>query len=271
MTLSDPDRALLTTALDACGGLSSRFDIDILDQCDSSNTQLMLRAEAGAPSGTVIVARHQTAGRGRRGRTWHSPPGASLSFSLLWRFPADTDLSGLSLGVGLALAQALEHLGTRGLTLKWPNDVLLESRKLAGILIELSSTATRSAERRRAAIIGIGLNLRPFPQEMPPLAQPIAALADALTPLPDESLLLARLLATLHAQLTAFARDGFAPQRAAWARYHAHADRPVRLLSDFAPPLEGICRGVTEEGALLLETAMGMQRIVSGEISLRDA
>jgi len=264
-----PDLATLVRALDACGGLSSRFDIDILDECDSSNTQLMQRAEAGAPSGTVIVARRQTAGRGRRGRVWQSAPGCSLSFSLLWRFPEGVDLSGLSLMVGLALVRTLSRMGVCGLALKWPNDVLLEGRKLAGILIELSSSAKLSEERRLAAVIGIGLNLRPMPPDSVPADQAIAALSDGLPSLPDGAELMAALLAELHTQLSIFTREGFMPFREEWQRYNAYADQAVRLLADFSPPFEGICRGVAEDGALLLETESGVQRIVSGEISLR--
>ncbi len=267
-----PEMTALICALDACGGLSSRFDIDILDECDSSNTQLMRRAEAGAPSGTVIVARRQTAGRGRRGRVWQSTPDTSLSFSLLWRFPEGTDLSGLSLMVGLALVRALNRMDVRGLALKWPNDVLLAGHKLAGILIELSSSSHLSnapEKRRLAAIIGVGLNLRPLPPDMLPHDQSSAALSDGLSVLPDVSRLLAELLAELHAHLTLFTVKGFAPFREEWQRYNAYADQAVRLLADFSPPLEGICRGVAEDGALLLETESGVQRIVSGEISLR--
>lgn len=267
---SFPELTALIRALDACGGLSSRFDIDILDECDSSNTQLMQRADAGAPTGTVIVARRQTAGRGRRGRVWQSAPDSSLSFSLLWRFPETTNLSGLSLMVGLALVRALNHMNVRGLSLKWPNDVLLNGRKLAGVLIELASSSHAPEKRRPAAIIGIGINLRPLPQGLLPSDQAIAALTEGMTPLPDIARLMAGLLAELHTHLTTFTHEGFAPFREDWQRYNAFADHPVRLLADFSPPLEGICRGIDEDGALLLETTHGIQRIVSGEVSLRD-
>lgn len=260
------DIPAIAAALDACGGLARRFDVDVLTECDSSNAQLMARAEAGAPSGTVIVAERQTAGRGRRGRAWISAPGASLTFSLLWRFPPDTRLDGLSLAVGVALARALEKLGIAGIGLKWPNDVLLHERKLAGILIELA-TGPR-AERGLAAVIGIGVNLR-LPADLPDdIRSQATALDDAGVTLPP-SALLANLLAELHDQLQQFGRAGFAATRMEWLRRHAHEGHPVRLLADFAAPLDGICRGVAEDGALLLETADGMQRIISGEISLR--
>ncbi len=261
------DVPAIAAALDACGGLARRFDVDVLTECDSSNSRLMAKAEAGAPSGTVIVAERQTAGRGRRGRNWHSAPGDSLTFSLLWRFPADTPLAGLSLAVGVALARSLETLGIAGIALKWPNDVLLRERKLAGILIELASGPR--AERSLAAVIGIGINLR-LPADLPEdIRDHATALDTAGVKLPDANALLATLLAGLHAQLEAFGRAGFAEMRTEWLRRNAHADQPVRLLADFGEPLDGICRSVAEDGALLLETASGLQRIISGEVSLR--
>jgi BirA family biotin operon repressor/biotin-[acetyl-CoA-carboxylase] ligase len=134
MALIDP--VLLKPRL---GHLAGRFDVDAVDECDSTSSELMRRADRGAPAGTVVVADRQSAGRGRRGRTWLSSPEASLTFSLLWRFPGPASrLSGLSLAVGLGLAQALEGLGVSGVRLKWPNDVLIESE--AGL-----STSTRRA------------------------------------------------------------------------------------------------------------------------------
>lgn len=248
----------------ALGDLARRFDIDVLAECDSTNTRLMVLAEAGAPSGSVLAAERQTAGRGRRGRSWLSTPGDSLTFSLLWRFPHGTVLDGLSLAVGVALARGLKSIGIGKIALKWPNDVLLDGRKLAGILIELAP-----GPRPETAVIGIGLNLR-LPQELPEeLSSTVAALCDAGGELPPRNVLLAQLLRALHEQLVDFTRHGFSGARTAWLAHHAYADRPVCLLTDFAAPLEGICRGVAEDGALLLETATGLQRIVSGDVSLR--
>lgn len=240
--------------------------MDVVAECDSTNARLLEQAEAGAPSGRVLAALSQTAGRGRRGRHWLSMPHDSLTFSLLWRFPPDTPLAGLSLAVGVALAQALEGLGIPGISLKWPNDVLLgvEQRKLAGVLIELVPGG-----RPQAAVIGVGVNLK-LPREMPTeLRRTAAALVESGTPLPPTSLLLARLLATLHATLETFSETGFALLREEWLLRHAFQGSAVRLLSDFADPLEGLCLGIDSDGALLLQTAAGTQRIISGEVSLR--
>jgi len=248
----------------ALGELAPRFDVHVLAECDSTNTRLMVLAETGAPAGSVIATEHQIAGRGRRGHSWLSASGASLTFSLLWRFPPELPLTGLSLAVGVALARALEALGIAGIALKWPNDVLLRHGKLAGVLIELVPGV-----RPSAAVIGVGMNLR-LPDQLPPeIRQGAAALVDAGIGLPAPSELLAQLLAALHDVLQSFAAQGFSGLREAWLERHAYAGQQVRLLSDYAAPLEGCCRGVDSDGALLLETPEGMQRIISGEVSLR--
>ena len=248
----------------ALGDAACRFDIDLIDSCDSSNARLLQRAEAGAASGSVLIAREQTAGRGRRGRRWVSAPGESLTFSLLWRFAPGTVLSGLSLTVGLALVRALEQLGIAGLALKWPNDILLGTGKLAGVLIEVLPSAPQ------AAVIGIGVNLQ-LPAAMPAEVRATAtALADVAVP-PPASRLLACLLRHLLALLDVFAAQGFAPLRADWLQRHAYQGRNVYLLSDYAAPLAARCVGVDDDGALLLDSGTGAQRVISGEVSLRPA
>jgi BirA family transcriptional regulator, biotin operon repressor / biotin---[acetyl-CoA-carboxylase] ligase len=256
-------RAMLDLAAisQALGGLSCRFDVDLLPACDSTNARLLARAETGSPSGTVVVATTQTAGRGRRGRTWISAPGDSLTFSLLWRFAPGTAPGGLSLAVGLAVAQAIEKFGASKTALKWPNDLLLGGKKLAGILIELQPGAPH------VAVIGIGLNLR-LPETLPP---EVRAEAAALGVLVDANLLLAALLGELLAVLETFAIAGFPAMQNAWMAQHAFQDAPVSLLSDFAPPRAGICRGVDADGALLFEENGRVERVLSGEISLRKA
>lgn len=261
MPLTDP--FLLKARL---GELAARFDVDALVDCDSTNSELMRRAEKGAPAGSVIVADHQSLGRGRRGRQWLSAPDSGLTFSLLWRFPAATPgLSGLSLVVGLALAEALTGLGAPGVHLKWPNDVLLKQgdafAKLAGILIELV------ADRRGTqAVIGIGLNLA-IPSG--DFGQPVAALAEICGDLPDRHLVLAAILKALLPRLEIFASGGFASQKQAWQRFNAWQDQPVQVIADNTRPRNGLCRGVDDDGSLLLETAEGIERIFSGDVSLR--
>lgn len=243
----------------ALGPLARRFDVDVLPECASTNAELMRRAEGGAPSGSVVVAERQTAGRGRMGRSWFSEPGASLTFSLLWRFPPGTLPHGLSLAVGVALAEALEAAGVAGLALKWPNDLLLDNRKLAGVLVELVP-GTPSA-----AVIGIGVNLR-LPDSLPAEVRALAAAIDADV---SPNALLAQLLASLHAVLSAFGDGGLKALRERWLARCAHIDRAVTILSEFAPPLTGRCIDIDIDGALQVDSGVRIERIVSGDVSLR--
>ncbi|PKO94132.1 MAG: biotin--[acetyl-CoA-carboxylase] ligase [Betaproteobacteria bacterium HGW-Betaproteobacteria-10] len=263
MTLLDP--ALLKSRL---GLLAGRFDVDALAECDSTNSELMRRAERGAPSGTVIVADRQTAGRGRRGRSWLSAPESSLTFSLLWRFNRPlARLSGLSLAVGVGLASGLEKLGAQGICLKWPNDVLVRDgasgAKLAGVLVELSSD-----RRGTQAVIGIGLNLAPPQGDLP---QAAAGLNQILSTVPERHAVLAAILLELHRVLEIFAVDGFFGLKSEWQQRHAWQGDQVQILGEASAPLLGRCLGADDDGALLLETARGIERIFSGDVSVRPA
>jgi len=238
------------------GTAAPRFDIDVLAESASTNTELLSRARDGAPSGTVVVAERQTAGRGRLGREWIAAAGDSLTFSLLWRFPPGTNPGGLSLAVGVGVARALRKVGAGDTALKWPNDVLRGGRKLGGILIEMSNTAV---------VIGIGVNLR-LPAAMPADLREQAAALDAGT---DANALLAALLSELLTVLDEFAAGGFAALREEWQARHAWTGKAVRVALHEAAVVEGICAGVADDGALLLETADGVQRILAGDVSLR--
>jgi BirA family biotin operon repressor/biotin-[acetyl-CoA-carboxylase] ligase len=246
------------------GSAARRFDIDLLASCDSTNAVLLSRAENGAPSGTVIITEEQTAGRGRRGRSWFSSPGDSLTFSLLWRFAQGTAPAGLSLAVGVAVSRALSGVGAGGTALKWPNDILKDGRKLGGILVELVPGAPH------AAVLGIGINLR-LPAGMPEEVRAASTALNANGAAPDANELYAVLLAELLSTLDTFATTGFASIRPEWMARHAFQDARIRLSTDFGPPSEGICRGVDTDGALLLEIDGRIERILSGEVSLRPA
>lgn len=244
---------------------SGRFDVVAVAECASTNTVLMRRAAAGAPSGTVLVADRQTAGRGSRGRAWAASPEASLTFSVLWTFPGGlTRLSGLSLAVGVAVVRALARCGAAGVMLKWPNDILHGDAKLGGILVELD--ADDAAAR---VVVGIGLNLRLPASIGEGAALPPAALDRIVAALPDRHLLLARLLVELARVFDRFSADGFAGLRDEWHACHAWQERPVRLLRDGRVEKEGVCAGADADGALLVRTADGLERCLSGDVSLR--
>lgn len=233
--------ALLETA-------RGRVDIQVLPECDSSNTRLMQMARAGAPLGTVLCAEQQRGGRGRRGRVWHQGT-HGLAFSLLWRLPAERGAEGLSLAVGLAVAEAVGEAAL----LKWPNDVLLDQRKIAGILIESPAAGVY--------VIGIGINVgdvQGLPAEVVTLA---AATAEV-----NRETMLARTLNRLVVILDAFAATGFAGLRERWMARHAFQDREVAVAE---LGVHGRCCGVGAAGALLIETAQGLVPVLSGDVSVR--
>ena len=255
-----------TLVIAAALQMPERFAILLLDNCESTSSLLLERAQQqDVPSGSVVVCERQTAGRGRRGRSWLSAPGDSLTFSLLWRFPAGMPPPmGLSLAVGVAAARALEGMGAAGVKLKWPNDILADGAKLGGILVE---TVTQGG--RHVAVIGMGINVR-LPREIATAVDTEAgALVSVMSYAPSRNLLLANLLMALAAMLDEFGRVGFSGFVEEWQSRNAHTGQNVRILADGVASMEGRCAGVDNDGALLLETQAGVCRIVSGEVSLR--
>jgi len=257
------DRAAVNALL---GAHAQHFHLELCDVCASTNTLLQESARAGAPAGQVIACELQSAGRGRRGHTWYSGLGGSLTFSLLWRFAQGAaGVSGLSLATGVALARALARVGAADVQLKWPNDLLHAGRKLGGILIEVQAAGAGGC----AAVIGIGLNLR-LPRNLrDAIAQPVTDIASIVDEPVERNRVLACALVELENVLGLFARYGFAPLREEWTARHAHQDKAVTLSSGAGKAVEGVAAGVAEDGALLIETARGVERFLSGELSLR--
>ena len=248
------------------GKRSPDFHLTILDSAPSTNTLLMREMAAGAPSGTVLAAEWQSGGRGRMGRAWHSGLGNALTFSLLWRFNGGLgSLSGLSLAAGIALIRALRSFGISGARLKWPNDILDEhGAKLAGVLIEAHGDMLGPS----AVVIGIGLNLT-LPRDVADrIDRPAGGLAEQRGQAPDRNHLLASILLELGGICSGFEKHGFAALRAEWEDHHALQNRPVLLALPDGSQLAGIARGVTDEGALRLETRQGVEIFHAGEISL---
>lgn len=233
------------------------FTVEVLPEIDSTNSELMRRARAGLAEPTLLVAEQQTAGRGRLGRNWHSAPGDSLTFSLGLPL-APVDWSGLSLAVGVAVADALDPR----IRLKWPNDLWVGGRKLAGILIETAVAADAGAARY--TVVGVGINIATPAGEG--YSTPPIGLRELLPDAgPGEALL--RIALPLVATLQAFEQFGFGPFRARFAARDVLADRPVRL----SDGTEGSAHGVDERGALLVHTAAGMKAVASAEVSVRPA
>ncbi len=251
------------------------FSVEILPEIDSTNTELMRRARAGRTEPTLLVAQQQTAGRGRLGRNWASTPGGSLTFSLgVLLKPAAWD--GLSLAVGTSVAFNLHDR----VQLKWPNDLWVDGRKLAGILIETAA----AADGARYAVLGIGINLLPRPREG--LSTPPAALSE-LSGSATPAQALERVAAPLLRDVLQFEREGFTAFAGRFAARDALHGRHVNVLSthpgtasapawasvstaaEASDVLQGVARGVNARGALLLHTATGVQAINSSEVSVR--
>ena len=252
--------------LQAIGIEREWFHLEVLDEVVSTNTYLMKAATNGAPHVSCAVAHIQTGGRGRRGRTWVSHLGASLTFSLLWRFDCGAAaLSGLSLAVGIALIRALRELDIDTAQLKWPNDVLVDNQKLAGILIDLQG----DMDGPSAAVIGVGINVDLPKQVLERIDQPAIDIKHVSLVNIDQSQLLGTVLKHLTDVLRHFEQHGFIGLRDEWLSYHAYHNQSVRMLLPDGRDVEGKVIGVAEDGILLVETALGLQRFSAGEISLR--
>jgi BirA family biotin operon repressor/biotin-[acetyl-CoA-carboxylase] ligase len=240
--------------------------LEILDVVDSTNAALLREPAAIAGRARVCSAERQLAGRGRRRRAWASPFARNLYVSVAWTFGAGAvALEGLSLAVGVALAEALGDLELPAVALKWPNDLLAANGKLGGVLIEMNGDAAGPCR----AVVGIGLNVAMPASAAPSIDQPwtdLTALAGG-TP-PPRNALLAAVLNRVLPLLAAFEDGGFAPWRQRWEALDAHAGQAVQVLSG-ATRLAGIARGVDDRGALRLETATGERAIHGGEVSLR--
>jgi len=247
--------------------------IELLHSVDSTNSHALRRVQSGtldlaAGRCWACLAESQTAGKGRRGREWVSPFGHNLYLSVVREFSnGAASLDGLSLVVGLAVATALVDLGYTGLQLKWPNDVLLDGRKLAGILLEVSGDVTGLCH----VVIGIGLNLRSNYAAMAGVEQPWAALDQAGFQRNKRNEVVGSILNRLLTALHMFEHSGFAPFLPKWQQFDCTFGRDIALLTA-AGAVHGKGQGVTQGGALLLETADGnVQRFHGGEVSLRFA
>lgn len=235
------ERALATAGLDA----PVRFD----EVTGSTNATALELAEADAPEWTLVAAGHQTAGRGRLGRTWTDRPGAALMFSFVLRPAIDPEHTGLvPLLAGVAMAAAIRDVAGVVVRCKWPNDLLLRDAKVGGILVESSVAGGRV----RHAVVGIGVNLDP-----PAGVAAATGLGDV-----GPAALLAAFLVRFHDGYVRLPR-GVA---AAWTEVSATLGRDVEVMRLDGPPVRGRAVLVDERGALVIETANGLATVTSGEV-----
>ena len=249
------------------------FTVEILPSIDSTNSELMRRARAGRCAPTLLVAEQQTAGRGRLGRDWHSGAQAdSLTFSLGLPL-SPVDWSGLSLAVGVSVAESLQPVlptassASPRIGLKWPNDLWLGGAagesKLGGILVETASfVAPNATASARYVVVGIGLNV--LARDAVGLSIPAGCLqeVDALLDAPSA---LARIAAPLVGMLQLFEAYGFEPMQPRFAIRDVLQDRLVTL----SDGRSGTAHGVAPDGALRVHTAQGMQSVTSSDVSVR--
>jgi len=240
-------------------GLGQR--ILFMKTCDSSNIQLKALAEQGETEGTVVVADEQTAGKGRRGRTWLADPGDGLLFSVLLR-PALTprELFGLTLVAGVAVAEGLQEMGLAP-GLKWPNDVLVEGKKICGILAESSG----EVDITHHVILGIGLNVRGTPV-LP--GYEITSVLEHLTP-PPRAEILAMLLKHLDTRYQQFLRGELSAILERWRELSVTLCQPV-VAHLATGEVHGVAKDITREGGLILTLDSGQTyEVTAGEVTLR--
>lgn len=238
-------------------------NIKVIPIIDSTNQYLIERMPSLQP-GAVCVAEYQQAGRGRRGRQWFSPFGANLYFSMYWKLEQGPAAAmGLSLVVGIIMAETLTELGASQVRVKWPNDIYVHDRKLAGILVEMSGRTGDVAH----AVIGAGINLNMSEDRKQIIDQPWISLQSAGITI-DRNELCAALIDKLRFNLRKFEDEGLAGFIRRWNDFDNFINRPVKLLIGDRFE-EGIARGIDKNGALLLEQSGTIKAWLGGEISLR--
>lgn len=234
----------------------------------STNSWLLERPNPAPGTTEICLAEYQSAGRGRRGRAWLAPPGAALCFSLSWTFrEVPPDFGALSLCLGVCALRVLKSLEIAHVALKWPNDLLVGDRKLGGVLIELRAESTGPA----CVVVGIGINVALGPQ----MIEQIAATGTAATDLigaglaqPRRNSLAAALTSACVRGLRQYERTGLKPFIEEWHAADALRGRPVAV-SAVDGISRGLARGIDLHGALLIETADGVKRFISGDVTVR--
>lgn len=248
------------------GGLFTPERYHYLEATDSTNLQALALARAGAAEGTVVVANGQSRGRGRLGRSWESPIGAHLYVSVVLRPPMPVVRApALTLLAGVALHDAVSGMGLGAARLKWPNDLLVHGRKLAGILTEMAA----EGERIRHVVVGIGVNVQGRADELSPeVAQRAVTMAEILQYRSDRGLLLAALLADLDAWYRRFVSEGFEPIRRAWLERADLVGRAARF--ETASGAQAVwLEDLDADGFLLARDAHGERvRLVAGDVVL---
>ncbi len=241
------------------------LDIEVHSLMDSTNNYLLRKLPNQLSQGQVCLAEYQSAGRGRRGREWVSPFGSQIYLSMYWYLEQGLSAAmGLSLVAALAVSDAIYEISNIQVQLKWPNDIYLDEVKLAGILIDLEGQALEPSH----SVIGIGLNLNMPDQVALKIDQNWTDLESHSNKVIDRNLLSARLIHFLHQRLQKQQDEGLSSMLEEWHKQDLYLDKKVKLITG-ERELKGICRGVNNQGALMLEVDEQVKPIYGGEISLR--
>jgi BirA family transcriptional regulator, biotin operon repressor / biotin---[acetyl-CoA-carboxylase] ligase len=244
--------------------------VEALWSIASTNTALLQRPNPRCGLSEVLLAEFQSAGRGRRGRAWLAPPGGAICLSLSWTFrEVPEDLPALGLVIGVCMVRVLTEAGVKRAGLKWPNDVLVDGKKLAGVLIDLRAESQGPA----CVVIGIGMNVALGAPLLEQIAESGTAATDLVsTGLSDKArnALAADLVSACVRGLLEFEREGLKPFIAEWREADALRGRPVNVASAEGTA-KGLARGIDLHGALMVETREGVQRFISGDVTVRAA
>lgn len=236
-------------------------EIQLVDEIDSTNAEAIRQIHSGNFANRLLVARSQSAGRGRRGRSWLSPRDAGIYMSLTRQFTLEANaLQGISLLTALSLKSALDSLGMEGLSLKWPNDILFQKKKLAGILLELQQT-----EHGCCLVFGIGLNIElpgSLAQEIDRPVTDITTITDSIV---DHNSIVATVINELCNNLAEYELSGFSSFQASWNESDVYLNNEIEIQNG-ETRIIGKSLGVDSDGALLLQTSNGIQAINGGEV-----
>lgn len=249
----------------------ARLDIiEVFSEIESTNSYLLDQPSPTPGRYRVALADHQTAGRGRLDRTWQSPPSSGLCLSMAYTFRSVPDkLPSLTLALGIGVADALERLGISGIKLKWPNDIIAGGGKLGGILTEVQNGASDGV----AVVAGIGLNVD-LPDSMQTLDESsrtykIVDLKSCTGSPPSREKLSVAVIEGVFDCMMRFESDGFVPFQNDWEKYDWLKGK--QIIADMADGrCTGVADGVDTDGALIIQTAEGRRRIISGTITLPD-
>ena len=245
--------------------LSATNSVEVHTLIDSTNDYLMRKLPNQVTQGQVCIAEYQSAGRGRRGRQWISPFGSHLYLSYYHKLNEGFSAAmGLSLVTALAISDAIYALYGIEVQLKWPNDVYLDGVKLAGILIDLEGQATGDCH----SVIGIGVNLQMPEQAGEQITQPWTELQRHVGKRIDRNELVVAIIIALNQRLMKQSKQGIKSMLADWHKHDLYLNQPVKIITGENEEF-GICRGVNEQGALLLENNGQVKTLFGGEVSLR--